>query len=542
MKRCVAIAGLACLFGIPSIIHAQNQPTAKAGDCSSLTRLQPFGAKITEATMVAPGAFVAPGKSDPKREALYKGLPGFCRATIHAKPSTDSDVAIEVWMPATGWNGKFRGIGNGGFAGYIDYAALATAVQQGYATASTDTGHKGSEDDPALDSAWALGHPEKIADFGYRAIHLMTVDAKAVIGAYYGKGAERAYFASCSNGGRQGLMEAQRFPGDYDGILAGAPAYDWTSLTSSGITVLQKFDGPGYISAAKVPAIGAAVVAQCDAMDGVKDGLVSDPPQCHLDTSGLRCKGGTESDACLTNPQIASLKTLYGGKRDSAGKMNLPGFSPGGEDGPGGWQDWITGKEAGKSVGAGFTNGFFRNMVYDDPQWTYRTASMDAAFAEANRKLGNVLNATDPNLRAFQLRGGKLILYHGWSDPAIPAEDTVRYYDRAEEILGQEKIDGFVRLYMAPGMQHCGGGPGPNVFAQSGDSSRTDPSHDIYAALERWVESDVAPTAIIATKYVENDSTKPVQMTRPLCPYPQIAKYKGNGDTNEAGSFSCVQP
>jgi hypothetical protein len=334
-------------------------------------------------------------------------------------------------------------------------------------------------------------------------------------------------------------MEAQRFPTDYDGIVAGAPAYHWTALTSNGIRLLQSANGPGYIPPAKVPTIAKAVVAQCDALDGVRDGIVSKPAECHVDTTALLCKGA-DSDACLTAPQIASLQAIYAGAHDAKGALILPGYSPGGEDGPGGWAEWITGKEQGKSVGAAFTNGFFRNMVYNDPQWSFRTSSFDSGYAEANRKFGSVLNAVDPDLKPFEAHGGKLILYHGWSDPAIPAEDSIDYYNQVATTLGQQKTSDFVRLYMAPGMQHCGGGPGPNVFAESGDSGRTDAAHDIYATLVQWVENGAAPASVIATKYVDDDPAKGVKMTRPLCPYPQVAKYKGLGNTGDAANFSCA--
>lgn len=529
-------ACIVCLLAAPLTGRAQSDLSAISGRCSRIGQMHLSHAKVTESIIVESGAFVPPGKLDPNQQVLYKALPSFCRAIVHAKPSADSDIAIEIWMPAAGWNGKFKATGNGGFAGYVGYSALATALSQGYATAGTDTGHTG-KGNPALDSEWALHHPERVADFGYRAIHLMTVNAKTLIHSFYGQPAAHSYFASCSNGGRQGLMEAQRFPEDYDGILAGSPAYDWTSLNSGGLKLLQEFDGPGYIPAAKVPTIANAVVAQCDALDGVRDGIISDPPRCRFDPSALLCKSA-DTSRCLNAPQIASLTFIYGGIHSPG--PHIPGFPPGGEDGPGGWKAWITGKEQGKSADSIFTQGTFRDMVYDDPAWSYEGKNMDAAYEDANEKIGGALNAVDPSLKRFAARGGKLILYHGWSDAAIPAEMSSNYYKSVRVALGPEKTERFVRLYLVPGMQHCEGGPGPNAFGQSDESSRKDARHDIYTALEHWVETGAAPSEILATKYLGDDRTKGAEMTRPLCPYPQVQKYNGTGNPNDAQSFQCA--
>ena len=294
---------------------------AAAPDCEPLSKLALPGATITEARSVPAGAFTPPeGKPIPD-------LPSFCRVAGVIKPSSDSNIQFEVWMPASGWNGKFQGIGNGGFAGSISYAGLAGAVRHGYATASTDTGHHAS----GTDAGWALNHPEKIVDFGYRAIHETAAKAKAIIHAFYGEAPRRSYFSSCSNGGRQALMEAQRFPDDYDGIIAGAPANFWTHLLTQAAWDIQATmqDPAAYIPAAKIPAIEAAALAACDALDGVKDGVLDDPSKCHFDPSQLLCKG-PESDACLTAPQVGALKKIYAGPRDSKGRQIMPGFSPGG--------------------------------------------------------------------------------------------------------------------------------------------------------------------------------------------------------------------
>ncbi len=463
------------------------------------------------------------------------GLPSFCRVAGVIAPTPDSDIKFEVWLPTTDWNGKFHGVGNGGYAGVISFAGLSDAVKNHYATASTDTGHEAG----GTDAGWALNHPEKIADFGYRGIHETAVVAKALINAFYGEAPKRSYFNSCSNGGRQALMEAQRYPEDYDGILAGAPANYWTHLLSSagsGVKALLS-EAESYIPQSKLPAIQAAALEQCDAKDGVKDGVIENPLACKFDPSVLLCKGA-DSDSCLTTHQMAALKSIQSGLVDGKGKQIFPALSPGGEAEPGGWGPWITGEQREKSQMFAFGTQFFKNMVYSDPNWNYKTFDPDRDVKAADDKLAKVLNSTDPDLSAFAKRGGKLILYHGWADAAIPAVNAIHYYDSVVSKMGAAKAAEFVRLYMVPGMQHCGGGAGPNVFGQAGTPSG-DPSRNIDAALEAWVEKGSAPGSIVATKFKGNDPKNGVERTRPLCVWPQTAKYKGSGSTDEAGSFSC---
>jgi hypothetical protein len=379
-----------------SAISAIAQPQGKS--CDSLAQVALPGGKITSAEVVAAGAFIPPNlKPDEKPSPTFKAAPAFCRVTATLKPTPSSDIKVEVWMPVSGWNGKFRGQGNGGFAGYIDYRALAEAVANGYASGATDTGHATTNAD------WALGQPEKIVDYGYRGIHEMTAESKAVVQAFYGSAPRLSYFASCSNGGRQALMEAQRYPADYDGIIAGAPANNWTPMLSAGLHVLQVLDGAGYIPGAKAPAIAKAVVAACDAGQGVADGVIDDPPECHFNPEVMLCKGA-ETDSCLTAPQVASLKAIYAGATDASGKLIFPGVPPGAEDGRGGWATWIFGGEQGKSAGAFFVNGYFSNMVYDSKKWNFRTANVDSALQLATQKTGAVMNATDPNLKPFFAR------------------------------------------------------------------------------------------------------------------------------------------
>lgn len=517
------------LTGVPGRASAAS-PSA----CDSLSALVLPHTRITSAQMVPAGDFTPPSATGaPANSANYKGMPAFCRVVVEAMPTPDSDIKIEVWMPAAGWNGKFQGEGNGGFAGVIGYSAMAVAVKRGYATAGTDTGHTGT----GLEAGWALGHPEKVIDFGYRGIHEMTLNAKAIIQAFYRTKPQHSYFPSCSDGGREALMEAQRYPEDYDGIIAGAPANYWThhftAITAAELAIAAP---ASYIPASKLPAINAAVLAACDARDGLADGLISNPSRCDFDPATLLCQG-TDSDSCLTAPQVTALKAIYAGPHDAKGHAIFPGFSPGDEEG---WSAWILGN--GPRHGLLFTFGvqYFGNMVYEKPDWDYQTFNVEQAVKRADDKTAHALNSNDPNLRRFRERGGKLIMYQGWSDPAVPALNTINYDQAVVKTLGQRDADSFLRLFMAPGMEHCGGGPGPNYFGQNGNAREDDPEHNIYAAIEQWVEKGVAPSQIIATKYV-NDS-KPaegVKMTRPLCPYPQVAKYKGSGDTNDAANFVC---
>ncbi|MGB7284781.1 MAG: tannase/feruloyl esterase family alpha/beta hydrolase [Candidatus Acidiferrum sp.] len=537
MKRFAAVVLLVASWAIAPCAYGAGKVAGTS--CEQLAQLSFPHTKITSAEVIAAGAFSPPADITPwlaGTPSLYKALPAFCRVMAESEPNADSDIKIEVWMPATGWNGKFRGQGNGGFAGEIDYGALGLAVSQGYASAGTDTGHAAE----GTDAKWALGHPEKIIDFAYRAIHEMTTVAKASVKAFYGDGPRHAYFASCSNGGREALMEAQRYPGDYNGILAGAPANYWTHLLSSALWDAQATtENPAsYIPASKVPTIAHSVIAACDAIDGVKDGVLNDPRKCRFDPARLLCKAN-DSDSCLTQPQVTALKKLYEGARDSKDRAIFPGFMPGGEDGGGGWSLWITGSSPGKSLLFAFGYGYFADMVYDQPDWDYKQANLDDAVAASDKKFANILNATNADLKPFESRGGKLILYHGWSDAAISSLNTINYYHQVENKLGKQETDSFMRLFMVPGMQHCGSGPGPDIFGEDGISPVNDAHHNIYMALEQWVEKGVAPSSVITSKVAGEGSAAGVKETRPLCAYPETAKYKGTGDTNDAANFVC---
>jgi hypothetical protein len=504
---------------------------AAAGDCAGLKGKAPPDAEITAATLQQAGPFVIPPEFGPARTVQVAAV---CRVQGVLRPTPDSAIAFEVWLPAEGWNGRFLGVGNGGFAGSIGYGNLVMAVQGGYAAASTDTGHG-----PGLtDASWAVGHPEKVVDFGWRAVHLTTVAGKSLTAAFYGAPPSRSYFNSCSNGGRQGLMEAQRFPEDYDGIIAGAPANNWTGLFTNFVWNAQALAKPGAgIPAAKTPAIARAVLAQCDALDGVTDGLVSDPRQCRVDVQRLQCTD-KESDACLTPPQITALRAIYQGARTSRGKQIYVGFPPGGEAAPGsaGWEAWIFGAAPGASIQNAFGSSFVKQIVGAPATWTPSDFDFDRDFEPLEAKTAATFNATNPDLSRFAARGGKLILYHGWSDAAIPAQGTIAYRDNVVRRMGAKRAGEFVRLFMVPGMHHCAAGTGPSDFGQNAVPAQGDSSaSSVMLALQEWVERGRAPEQLIARQQA------PVR-TSLICAYPKRATLSQGADPLRAESYSCRDP
>jgi feruloyl esterase len=483
--------------------------------CENLNALKLPNATIRLAQAVDPGAFTPPvpaGAAPPTPAAAqaFRELPAFCRVTASLQPTRDSDITIEVWLPASGWNGKLQSLGNGGWAGVIPYPALGAGLAQGYATAATDTGHVGN------DAAFVPGHPEKLVDYGYRAVHEMTVATKALIVALYGQGPKLSYWNGCSTGGRQGLMEAQRFQTDYDGIIAGAPVNDRTGQLIWELWIAQAVhqDEASYIPPAKYPFIHAAALEACDARDGLRDGLIDSPAQCHFDPNVLECKHG-DAPSCLTASQTEAARKIYSPAIDPRTKREIfPALQPGSELG---WASLAGPQATGEAVE------FFKHVVFNDPAWDYRTLKLDTAVTAADKSAGEILNATNPNLRAFFNRGGKLLMYHGWTDQLVAPLNSVKYYTSVVDAMGgAETTANSMRLFMVPGMNHCRGGDGPNTF-------------DSVSVLDQWVEKGRAPGQIIASHSIDGK----VDRTRPLCPYPQIAEYKGTGSTDEAANFIC---
>ena len=448
-------------------------------------------------------------------------VPAFCRVRGEIKPNPDSHIIFEVWMPAAQWNGKFEQMGNGGLAGSINLFALASAMKKGYATAGTDDGHQAAP----VDASWALGHPEKVKDFGYRAVHETSAKAKKIVETFYQKSPSYSYF---------------------NGILAGAPAHKWTDLMFDFAWNAQALNDPTkFISEPKRRAVREAALAACGEQDGAKDVFIKDPLRCHFDPSVIACKG-PDSDSCLTPEQIEALKKIYAGPRNSrTGQEISPGYEPGAEDTAGipgiSFASYVFGLAPGASLDAIFSSAFFGGFVFDNPNWKFSDLNFDKDVATTEEKVGPLLNAKNPDLTAFRAHGGKLLQYHGWNDGSPSPHHSVDYYDDVIKQIGSlSQTEDFYRLFMVPGMMHCGAGPGPNLFGNMMDfGAANDVDHNIYAALERWVEQGVAPDRIIAKKYLDDDPAKGVEMTRPLCPYPQVAKWSGKGATSEAQNWSC---
>lgn len=454
------------------------------------------------------------------------------------------EIRFELLLPEK-WNGKFVMGGGGGFVGVVINTSLAYgSLQAGYATVGTDTGHKGHP----LDASWAYNNLERLVNFGHQAVHRTAVTAKALIKAYYQNDIARSYFTGCSRGGGQALMEAQRYPEDFDGIVAGAPAYNWTIGIGALATQISQamFPDPNDIQAAIIgpkeqELLETSILNMCDELDWIKDGILSDPRQCNFDLETLLCKSG-KTDSCLSKEQVAAVKVIYGGPKDSKGNSLYYGYPFGGENSLGGWTRWLTGGlkyqaaldefQGGVDVGDtmapiapnahyGFGNGIMKYFVHNDPEWTYKNYKFDN-FQKDSERVASTLNATNPDLSAFRKRGGKLIMYTGWSDAAISALATIGYY---ESVISHDETAGDdVRLFMMPGVEHCFGGPGPSYT-------------NYLAEIDKWVETGKAPKQL--TAYWLDDKYQPTG-SRLICPYPQFAKYDGEGDSRDVSSFSCV--
>jgi len=495
-------------FLMAALCAASACAARAATPCEQIKALPFTNASVTASEMVAAGPYKIPGP--PGAPAQEMMLPAHCRIQAALHPSADSDIQIEVWLPATGWNERFEGVGNGGWAGNITFGAMAQALNEGYATASTDTGHTGG------DGEFSAGHMEKLIDYSYRAVHEMTVKAKAVIEAYYGRAPRYSYWNGCSYGGRQGLEEAQRYPEDYDGILAGAPANYHLHLHAFDLNVsTTNLKDPAHmVPADKLALLHRAVLAACDGQDGVKDGILSDPQKCRFDAASLLCKSITPSDTsgCLTPAQLETVQAMYAPAKTKSGNIVYPGMPLGGELG---WTRLYTPEPMGVPLGS------YKYTLYQDANWDWKKFDLDRDVAAADEKYGSTLNAINPDLTAFQKHGGKLLMYHGWSDQLISAQNSINYYESVQKKMGGTNTNWY-RLFMMPGMMHCRGGAGPDQFSMMG-------------IIERWREANTPPEQITAMHVAQNR----VDMTRPLCSYPQIAVYKGSGNTNDAGNFVC---
>jgi len=499
--------------------------------CESLAGLKVDNATITSATMVPEGPAPARGNGRGPAAATGNGragavaapagngqaaraggaaaqpqmLPAHCRVQIVLTPSSDSHIEMEIWLPpADRWNGKFMGVGNGGFAGSIQGLTneMPQALRLGYATAGTDTGHQGPGGE------WAIGHPEKMIDFGYRATHEMTLKAKQIVKAFYDRSAQYSYFKGCSTGGRMAVMEAQRYPDDYDGIIAGSLAnrhiHMWTAGIERGVKLSRQPDGA--LSADQAALVNTLVTNRCDVLH---EGFLNNPRACTVDFSELKCKAGSAASAsCLTDAQLKTVEVFYGGVKNAKGELIFSGQALGNPIGPQ--------QPTNQSPGGVFD---LVRIAYNEPNRDWKTFDLDRDMKVLDKEIGYV-DAVNPDLKKFKARGGKLLLTHGWSDTGITPENTVLYYESVLDKMGRNQRD-WVRLFMAPGMGHCGGGPGVNSF-------------DSIGTLEKWVEKGTAPETMLGVGAQG--------LTRPLCPYPQYAEYKGSGELKDASNWSCKAP
>jgi feruloyl esterase len=491
-------------FALPLTFLVLSAMPASAASCESLMAIHLPHTTITLAQPVPAGAFTIPGAPE---NTSAKDLPAFCRVAATLKPTSESDIKIEVWLPLSSWNGKFLAVGNGGWAGSISYRELMDSLRRGYATSSTDTGHSGA--DGKFTSNW-----EKYVDFSYRSEHEMAVQAKEIIKAFYGSAPRLSYWNGCSTGGRQGLMEAQRFPDDFDGIIAGSSANPKSYLNAWNLTMAQavKQNPASFIPPSKYPMIHQAVIAACDATDGLNDGLIADPTQCRFDPIMIVCKG-EDNASCLTSPQVEIAKKVFL-PATVRGKEVFPGHVPGPELG---WNRFIGNQAPEVSIDQ------FRYVLHRDETWDWQTFDLEKDLALSAKIEKGVVNAIDPNIKPFVERGGKMIMYHGWNDANVTAKASINYYKDVERVMGgPAKTSSVLRLFLAPGMEHCGSGEGPNTF-------------DMVTPLEKWVEEGKAPDQIVAS----HSTSGKVDRTRPLCVYPQVAQYKGTGSIDDAANFVC---
>lgn len=491
---------------------------ASAMSCKRLTQLHLRGTIITHADIIS-------SLSSAKDLSITKALPAFCRVAVILAPSPDSDIRMQIWMPVSGWNGKLEGTGNGGYAGSIDYRELAAGLRSGYAVANSDMGTAPSS---SMNADVLIGHSQKWIDWGWRSTHDMTIAAKLIIKAYYRQAPYKSYFVGCSTGGEQGLMEAQRFPDDYDGIVAGAPANDRTRLHMDilwNFEVLNKQQDYG-IPPGKLQMITDVALRACANLKVVRsDAFFSiDPYDCHWNPASIICRSG-ESNNCLTADQVESVNKIYRGPIDPVTHQLLyPGLPPGSESG---WRSLVL------SDGGPPYASLFRWVF--GPNWNWRIFNYSSDVTSVDARLASMLNAINPNLSAFKSRGGKLIMYHGWADWLVSPQESIDYYDAVADTQGgiarahhetkYEETGDFLRLFMVPGMAHCSGGPGLD-------------SINALPALDLWVEKGIPPKQIIAARVSGNNRV----MARPVCPYPEVPRYHGVGATTVAAHFSCFSP
>lgn len=509
---------------------APAMATAEQVSCESLTATTISGGTVQSAAAIPAGDYTPPGQPAPS-----KGLPAFCRVTVKMTPSPDSNVNVEMWMPRQNWNGRFLGTGNGGGGGSIAYiTGIAEGLKRGFAVANTDLG-------TAPDPNQVIVHPERWRDFGYRANHEMTVAGKTLVAAYYGSAPRTSYFSGCSTGGQQALSIAQRYPDDYNGIVAGAPANNRTHLHTMFLSSLQALNAPGAkLSQGKLNMITSKVVAACVGKDGgaPTDTYLTDPRRCNFDPETLPKCAGADADTCVTAPQLTALKTAWNGPvNPRTGERIFAGTPVGAESA-------VFGLAFQADTVTWPSQQLYMFKWALGPAWNYATFDLDHDMDAVDAQLAPILNANDPDLGRFKAGGGKLMMFNGTADPGVPYASPIEYYERVVQAQGGDlaATQTFFRFYQVPGMGHCSsitGGPGVGDFGQSySQFVPPDPAHDILLKLVDWVENKNAPDSVIATKYADPAGTS-VAAERPICTYPKVPTYQG-GDATKATSFQCA--
>ncbi len=510
---------------------------AHASSCEDLTSLKLPDTTIESAQSLPAGDYTTSDK------VTRKAMPAFCRVVASVKGAPDSDIRIEVWLPKEGWTGVFHGNGNGGYGGIFDlgYPGMEAAAKRGYVSANTDMGTAPSN---PLNGDPLIGHPQKWKDWGSLSTHVMAVVGKDIAKAFYGEAPKRSYYTGCSTGGQQGLIEAEYYPDDFDGVLIGAPVVSrtWGHAAVAWDYIAANLEPGHKLSDAKLTQLNKAAIAACNGKgNGLKsDPFIADPAACDFDPATLTCQGAN-SDECLTPVEVATAKAFYSGPKDQTGKATYYGWPPGSEVGP---LNWAFLEAPSNAPGEPSFDGLFKWVFGAD--WSWRNFNLDRDMPKVDAELGPILNgAVTGDLSQFKARGGKLLMFQGWADPIVAPNQTIALYEGlAEKLGGDEEAQKFARLFMVPGAGHCGLGGGLNAVhsANFGSPSppSTDPGHDLFTALDRWVVDGVAPSRVVATSYVGNDASKGIAMQRPLCPHPQKAWFNGGGDPNIAGNFTCA--
>ena len=502
-----------------ALVSVSASSLAEVGlGCADLPTASFPDTRLTAVTAIAcvPAWSIDSPASAGQRKVVV-GTP-FCRV----EGVIEQEIGFELWLPAKGaWNHRFLGVGSGGSAGFINHPELARGLRRGFAAASTNSGHKLS------DGAWMLGDAQRIRNYSDRAHHLLAQNARKIAAAYYGQDAHHAYFIGCSGGGRQGLKEMQRYPTDYNGIVAGAPGPDMPVMTVRHLVtgLAQAKASAARLADSDWQLVAEGAIAACDAQDGVKDGVIENPQACVFDPGVLLCKNAGEPN-CLSAAQIALVRQIAAPLRDENGRQLDAGLLPGVRTRPGPPPALVT--------------EFFAHGVYRDANWNPASFNIVRDLSLARKAMPEIW-ADDPDLKGFSAVGGKAIVYSGWMDPSVIAEQAINYYQRVVGTMGgSQQTANTLRLFMAPGVFHCGGGPGPNQFGGAGglDAPSLDAEHDMLSAIVAWVEQGKAPDKIIASRITDGR----VVRTRPLCPYPQLAHYSGSGSSDAAENFQCVAP